>query len=108
MLSNTMMDAPLTVPSLLERANLLFPNREIVSLVPTGFDRERGGPMPGTHRTNYGEIHGRTMRLANALVAAGVEPGDRVATLALNHYRHWRPTSPCQRPARYRRGRCSP
>ena len=58
MISSTMMDAPLTVPSLLERANLLFPDREIVSLVPTGFDRERGGPTPGTHRTTYGEVHG--------------------------------------------------
>lgn len=88
MLDSTMMDAPLTVPMMLERAKLLFPEREVVSVVPAGFDREKGVPTPGTHRTTYGEVHARAMRLANALVAAGVEPGDRVATLALNHYRH--------------------
>lgn len=88
MLESTIMDSPLTVPSLLERANLLFPEREIVSVIPTGFDRERGVPTPGTHRTTYGEVHARATRLANALAAAGIESGDRVATLALNHYRH--------------------
>jgi fatty-acyl-CoA synthase len=89
MLDSTMMEGPLTVPSTLERARLLFPDREIVSVIPTGFDREKGGvPTPGTHRTTYGQVHRWAMRLANALVGAGVEPGDRVATLALNHYRH--------------------
>ena len=62
----------------------------------------------GRVELSYAELRERSQRLAGALREAGVEPGDRVATLALNHYRHWRSTSPCQRPAWYRRGRCSP
>ena len=36
-------------------------------------------------RTTYGEIHDRAKRLSNALLGLGVKPGDRVATLALEH-----------------------
>ncbi len=40
------------------------------------------------HRTTYRELHRRSRRLANALAALGVKPGERVATLAWNGYRH--------------------
>jgi fatty-acyl-CoA synthase len=39
-------------------------------------------------RTTYGEIRQRAKRLSNALKGLGVQPGDRVATLAWNTGRH--------------------
>ncbi len=41
------------------------------------------------HRYTYREAHGRTRRLANALTRLGVQPGDRVGTLAWNGHRHF-------------------
>lgn len=38
----------------------------------------------GDTTTTYGELHERSSRAANALIAAGVRPGDRVAILAKN------------------------
>src|SRR5712671_3673380 len=40
------------------------------------------------HRTTNGEIVRRVNRLAGALRRLGVKPGDRVATLCWNNYRH--------------------
>ncbi len=40
------------------------------------------------HRQTYGETAARARRLANALEALGVRPGERVATLAWNGFRH--------------------
>ncbi len=40
------------------------------------------------HRTNYGEIRTRALRLAQRLAHHGIRPGDRVATLAWNTWRH--------------------
>ena len=40
------------------------------------------------HRTDYAGIERRSRRLAKVLLGLGVRPGDRVATLAWNHYRH--------------------
>ena len=40
------------------------------------------------HRTNYAEVEQRARRLARVLRSLGVEPGDRVATLAWNSHRH--------------------
>ena len=40
------------------------------------------------HRTTNGEMVRRINRLAGALKRLGVKPGDRVATLAWNNYRH--------------------
>ena len=39
----------------------------------------------GRRRVSYRELHERSGRLARALAAAGVEPGDRVAALLHNH-----------------------
>ncbi len=38
----------------------------------------------GAHRKTYGEYHDRVTRLASALVAIGVKPGEVVATLIPN------------------------
>ena len=42
----------------------------------------------GTHRYRYRDFTARAQRLMHALDALGLERGDRVATLAWNHYRH--------------------
>jgi fatty-acyl-CoA synthase len=73
-----MMDFPLTVNHLLERAGRLFSDREIVSRRP---DRT-------IHRYTYGDFVRRAKRLASALERAGLERGDRVATMMWNHSGH--------------------
>jgi fatty-acyl-CoA synthase len=73
-----MMDFPLTVTHILDRARSLFSKAEIVT---RRSDRS-------LERTTYEAFHGRVGRLANALVRLGVKPGDRVGTLAWNHARH--------------------
>jgi len=44
------------------------------------------GPI---HRYSYTDALTRTKKLAEALQELGVQPGDRVATLAFNSYRHF-------------------
>lgn len=73
-----MMEYPLTLTHLLERVHKLYPHKEIVSRMPSGL-----------HRYTYREYYERVCRLANALKALGVQRGDRVATFAWNHYRHF-------------------
>jgi fatty-acyl-CoA synthase len=73
-----MMSTPLTIPLLLERAARLFPAREIVSRRP---DRS-------IHRTRFADFIRRARALAEALLRAGLKPGDRVATLMWNHDVH--------------------
>ncbi|MFZ3210992.1 MAG: long-chain fatty acid--CoA ligase [Terriglobales bacterium] len=74
----TMMDYPLTLVHLLERARRYFPKTEIVSRLP---DRS-------LHRYTYGDFYRRSRALAAALTRAGMRKGDRVATLMWNHYAH--------------------
>ena len=73
-----MMDVPLSIPSFIRRAKRLYAHREIVSRRPD----------KSLHRTNYGELIARSAKLARALQRLGIRPGDRVATLAWNHWRH--------------------
>jgi fatty-acyl-CoA synthase len=73
----TMMDFPLTLRHIFERGVTLFPQQEIVT-----------GGAHGAHRYTYREFGGRVRKLAGALTALGVKPGDRVATCAWNTYRH--------------------
>ncbi len=73
-----MMEYPLTIPTLLRRAETLFASRRIVTRRP---DRS-------VARHTYGEIADRVRRLAVALSDLGVQPGDRVATLGWNHHEH--------------------
>jgi len=78
MLNSTIMDVPLTLNLILERAGTVFRDVEIVSSLPD----------KSLHRYTNGEMYSRAQALARALVAAGVQPGDRVATLMWNHYAH--------------------
>ena len=74
-----MMDRPLLISSLIEYAALYHGDTEIVS-------RTIEGPM---HRYTYRDAHARSKRLAKALLGLGIEPGERVGTLAWNGYRHF-------------------
>jgi len=77
-MKGTMMQFPLTLVSLLERAGKLFPRVEIVSQRPDS----------STHRYTYGDLYRRARALAALLQDAGLNPGDRVATLMWNHSTH--------------------
>ncbi len=68
---------PLTLHTMLERARLLFPNKEIVSRMSSGVVRH-----------TYAQYYARTCQLAHALKGLGVGRGDKVATFAWNHHRH--------------------
>jgi len=73
-----MMNSPLLITEIMRFADRNYADREIVSVT---FDNPR-------HRTTWGQVFRRARKLANALKAAGVKPGDRVATIAWNDYRH--------------------
>lgn len=82
-----MMTVPLTIPTILERARVLYAEREVVSLLP-GSKNEQGYPTPQIHRTTYGAVAERALRLGGGLLGLGLRKGDRVATLAVNSFRH--------------------
>jgi len=86
-MQSTMMDVPLTLPYVLERVGKYFGQNEVVSMLPAGLDPQ-GKPIPYIHRYTYAEMYKRAKQLALALQDAGIVQGDRVATLATNHYRH--------------------
>ena len=73
-----MMDMPLTITSLIQHAARFHGDTEIVS-------RSIEGPI---HRYTYSDAYQRIQKLAKAFIELGVEPGDRIATLAWNGYRH--------------------
>jgi fatty-acyl-CoA synthase len=73
-----MMDTPLLVTEVMRYADRNHPRCEVVSITA---DAAR-------QRSTLAGIFGRARRLANALTAAGVRPGDRVGTLAWNDHRH--------------------
>jgi len=77
-MKSTMMQVPLSLNHFLERAKLYHPKVEIVSRMPD----------KSLHRHTYADFHRRAKGLAEALVKAGIQPGDRVATLMWNHYAH--------------------
>jgi fatty-acyl-CoA synthase len=72
-----MMDYPLTLTIIIERAHRLFSGKEVVTRTSAGLQRR-----------TYGEIYARACRLAHALRQLGVRPSDRVATLAWNTADH--------------------
>ena len=74
----TMMDVPLSLNHLLERAGTIFPRNEVVSRLPD----------KSLRRHTYGQIYHRTRALAAALQGLGLKKGDRVATLCWNHHAH--------------------
>ena len=74
-----MMKQPLLISSLLEYAARFHGTTEIVS-------RTLDGQI---HRYTYADAQTRAKQLAKALERLGVGPGDRVATMAWNSYRHY-------------------
>ena len=74
----TMMNVPLSLNHLLDRAGQLFAANTIVS--------RRPDKSLTTH--TYGEMYRRTRALASALQRLGLNKGDRVATLCWNHHAH--------------------
>ncbi len=74
-----MQDWPLLCHRVIDHAKTQHPNREIVS-------RSVEGPI---HRTNYSEIHARSLKVAQALEKLGIKEGDRVGTMAWNTWRHF-------------------
>jgi acyl-CoA synthetase (AMP-forming)/AMP-acid ligase II len=73
-----MMDCPLTIPALVERAGRIFGNAEIVTRRP---DRSLA-------RSTWNDLWRRSRRLANVLAGLGLRRGDRVATLLWNQTEH--------------------
>src|SRR3954451_11746505 len=72
-----MMDRPLLVKQIAERAATIFGGREVVARTQDGIER-----------STYAQIVERAHRLASALTELGVQPGDRVASFAWNSLRH--------------------
>src|SRR3954465_1983037 len=72
------MQQPLLISSLLVHAERHHGDQEVVS-------RRVEGDI---HRTTYAELAQRSRRMAKALAGLNVNPGERVATLAWNGYRH--------------------
>jgi fatty-acyl-CoA synthase len=74
----TMMQTPLSLNGLLERAGRLFRTRQIVSRLPDKTLRYH----------SYSDWYRRTRALGSALQRLGLRKGDRVATLSWNHHAH--------------------
>src|ERR1700716_1197196 len=74
-----MSDQPLLVSMLIRHAASFHGDVEIVSRTVEG----------GIHRYTYAEAERRARQLAKALRRLGIEPGDRVGTLAWNTHRHF-------------------
>ena len=73
-----MQEWPLLIHKVIDFAAIQHPGREVVS-------RTLEGPI---HRTNYGQVRLRALKVAQSLARDGVRFGDRVATLAWNGSRH--------------------
>jgi fatty-acyl-CoA synthase len=74
-----MQDWPLLCHRVLDHAAVNHPDRPFVS-------RSLEGPI---HVTTFPAIRGRALKVAQRLVRDGIRPGDRVATLAWNTWRHF-------------------
>src|SRR3954454_4682997 len=72
-----MMDRPLLVKQIAERAATIFGGGEVVVRTQDGIER-----------STYAQVVERARRLASALTELGVKPGDRVASFAWNSLRH--------------------
>ena len=77
-MQTTMMNVPLSLNHLLDRARTLFKANEVVSRLPD----------KSLVRHTYGEFYRRTRALGSALQQLGLQRGDRVATLCWNHHAH--------------------
>ncbi len=79
MMKGLMMDQSLLVKSIIEFAEKVNPDVEIVSVTA---DNPR-------HRYTYKEAFQRARQLANVIDGWNLSQGDRIATLAWNDYRHF-------------------
>ncbi|MGQ0465135.1 MAG: long-chain fatty acid--CoA ligase [Sporichthyaceae bacterium] len=70
-------DYQLTVPAIFAHGRALYANSEVASYDGTA-----------CRRATFAEVADRATRLAGALQALGVEPGDRVGTLSWNNQEH--------------------
>jgi fatty-acyl-CoA synthase len=77
-MNGSMMQLPLLISSLLVHAERHHGEQEVVS-------RRTEGDI---HRYTYRDMAQRARQLAKAIAALGVQPGERVASLAWNGYRH--------------------
>jgi acyl-CoA synthetase (AMP-forming)/AMP-acid ligase II len=73
-----MQDWPLRIHRIIDHAATYHLHRKIIS-------RSVEGPF---HQTDYAQVRTRSLKLAQCLVREGLKPGDRVATLAWNTWRH--------------------
>jgi fatty-acyl-CoA synthase len=73
-----MQDWPLRVMRLVDHAEREHGDGEIVSAWADG----------SISRTTWAEVARDARRMAQALERMGMRPGDRIATLAMNHSRH--------------------
>jgi fatty-acyl-CoA synthase len=73
----TMQDRPLALTHLFERAERLFPRKEVVTATATGVERR-----------SYGEWAERTRRLGGVLDQLGISEDGRVGTFGWNSARH--------------------
>ena len=73
-----MQDFPLRIMRLMDHAEREHGTREIVAARADGT----------TVRTNWKNLAQDARKIAQALERLGVQPGERVATLAMNHDRH--------------------
>ncbi|MFC0306773.1 AMP-binding protein [Rhizorhabdus histidinilytica] len=81
-MNGSMLDWPLTLDRILVHAERWHPDQAVVGAAPDGTMARR----------TYAECADRARRLSAALVAHGIEPGDRVATLGWNtlpHFEAW-------------------
>lgn len=72
-----MQDGPLVLTNFFDRAEKLFPEKEIVTATAVGVERE-----------SYGQWAERTRRLGGVLDDLGISADGRVATFAWNTARH--------------------
>jgi acyl-CoA synthetase (AMP-forming)/AMP-acid ligase II len=78
MLQGKMQSWSMTVDRFIQHAARWHGTREVVSYLDDGV----------TERTDYASILRRALKLSSALLAYGIKPGDRVATLAMNSAAH--------------------
>lgn len=77
-MESLMMDYPLTLNTILRRADQFYATREVVTWLPD----------KSWHRYTYADMARRAKCLALALQGLGIRAGDRVATLCWNHHPH--------------------
>ena len=73
-----MQDWPMLIHKIIDHAASQHGKQEVVT-------RSVEGPL---HRTTYGQVRNCSLKVAQRLVQDGVKPGDRVATIAWNTWRH--------------------